>query len=155
MAIATFTASAYTNPVRQVHAGVNSRFFGFNSGATACGTSGDSILLCKLPNKVRVTGCSILVTSAAAGTIFNVCLTRGSSISTTLQVLGSFTTSAAAARFSLDTLGLVGSRRHVSFSDVDLIQHATLALVATAGASATVSVSLEGTISYYAGDENA
>lgn len=151
--MATFTASAYTNPVRRVHAGVNARYFAFSTNTF--GSAGDVVALCKLPPGARIINVSMhLQTSADTSNVCNVIVTRGSSLSTTLAVLGSITAcETAVSRFDFATQGLTASRAHVSFSDVDMVPHASLALVVTAGTN-TATMSLNGTVTYYVGDES-
>lgn len=150
MAVGTFTCSSFAAQPKQVHTGNQSRRFTYNSGAVALGTAGDVVLLCKIPHGANIVGLTAFLSSAAAGSIANFCVTKGDTISatSTILVLGSFTTSAALARFDLGTHGLVGSTAKVSISDDDTLMHGQLRLVFTGGASATVSVSLEGIVSW-------
>lgn len=150
MAVTTLTASAFLAQPKQVHTGLQCRRLVFNSGATAFGTAGDVCYLAKIPNRATVVGCRIFLSSGAAGSIANVIVTKGktASATTTLAVLGSFTTSAALARFDMGSLGIVGSHFQVSLSDDDGVQYAVLKLHFTAGTSATASVSLEGVVTW-------
>lgn len=149
MAASTFTASAFALQPKQTHTGNQSRHFTFNSGATAFGTVGDIVMLCKIPNKATVTECWFRFASAAAGSTFAAIVTKGrtSSATTTLAVIASsITASAASLKVDMRTSAANIAPFQISLSDDDAIQYAVLKLQFTTGASATASVSLDGVI---------
>lgn len=141
----TYTASAYLLNPKQVHVGNQSRHFMFNG--LAFGTTGDTVLLCKIPNRATIIdGWARFGSGYTVGT-FGLNVTKGKTASAT-TVLGNLGTLSAST--GQQTFNFRGSTAlapfQVSLSDDDGIQYAVLKLVVSTAMSATSSVSIDGVI---------
>lgn len=143
----TYTPRMSAQPA-ELHAGLNTIAFDFNSGATKCGTLSDVILLGKVPNGALITDVAIRFgaegSAATHFTLLALAIEAAGTYSTLATVAGSMTASATAARFTF------AEPVKISLSDDRAVQYAVLGLNCTTGASGTVSFSLQGNIKYLA-----
>ena len=141
----TYTANMAATP-RGVHIGVNHLEFDFNSGAVACGTLSDVILLGKVPNGAKLLSADIRFGASGAAALHWQLLALATealgTYSTLATIIASMTASTAAATFN--TFVPV----KLSLSDDRAVKHITLALNCSTGASGTVSQSIQGLFLY-------
>lgn len=141
----TYTLNMATTP-KSIVSGTITLPWDFNSGANKTGTLSDKILLGKVPNHAVVTQSHVRlgVSTAAAAhwalVLFAVDAEGTLSLHATLKA--SMTQSLTAAVFS-DYIP-----QKVSLSDDRAVQHCILALNCTTGGSATISVSIQGSIQF-------
>ena len=142
MGTSTITITAnMAAPARKVHAGLN--VVAFKMGAVAAfGTAADAIALCKIPNKAILTRIDGLADNGATTMNYMLKLkyTEGNGSSTVVTVSPSITI--------LTRMSLTAPVK-VSISDDQAVQYATLLLVVTTGASASVSTSVVGVVEYF------
>jgi hypothetical protein len=147
MANATFTYTAnMAVEANTNHAGVQALCWDFNSGASDCGSSGDAVLLGKLPAHCTVVGGHFYGGSPADAIHGLLYAMRPDDFSKSGgTIYGSFTISATVQRF--DIRGPV----RISLSADCTAAHAVVYWDVTTGASGTGSTSLHGVI-YYVND---
>lgn len=131
---------------KELHAGVNTLAWDFNSGTAKFGTLSDVLLLGKIPNGALITGKNVRFGASGAAAIHTGLLLLATeangTFSTWATLVASMTAGAAAATFS-DVIPV-----KVSLSDDRAVQHVVLALNCSTGASGTVSFSTQGFVNF-------
>lgn len=136
-----------TGVIKAPHVGTSVVAWDFNSGATKLGTLSDTVLLGKVPSGALILGKNLrfgAVAGTAGGTwSLNLLVPENAgTLSLYATLVPSMTSSATAATFT-DYVPY-----KLSFSDDRIIQYAILALNCTTGPTETVSVSMQGYITY-------
>lgn len=141
LARTTTCTAVWSQPPRQVHAGLTVRDFTYTE-AQFHHTVSSAILLAKLPAHCLIT--DFFISGAASGN------TTGSAEiqANGTHLGGSFSVAAIATRLSM-----TGSPLKISLSDDAANQYAVLRLMVTTASTASVTLSLTGWISYLCGSQ--
>ncbi len=142
----TYTINMQSQP-RAAHIGENSLAWDFNSGASKFGTLADVLLLGKIPNGALITTQNIRFGAApqqAAHYSLDLLAVESLGTYSLWATLIASMTSTATAVCTFQSF----IPKKVSLSDDRAVQYVVLALNTTTGASATVSVSIQGFVQY-------
>lgn len=149
MPVYTYTTVQAHTPATKVHAGLNAAIFMYDPPTpTVFGTTGDVMLLARIPNKAVLTRVDGRCHNGAASMLYQLRLlyTEGNGSATSMTISPTITGQDATVRMTL-TQGLPV---RVNISEDQVVQHAFLAMVVTSGVSASVSFSLAGVVEYLA-----
>lgn len=160
MATTTLTATTFNNPPVYHHGPSAVTVTGtFNSGATAMGTAGDTVFLCKIPHGAVITGVREDHSSGATSSIYSLGLTTGGPGGS--ATVACFIASGAAATINRETLlapasvsGAPNTSQGVPFlvsaSDADPNRYGILSMTAASGqATATTSLIINWSVTYH------
>lgn len=144
----TFTASTATSSARSPHTGIQAKVFRFSGGSTPVGSTGDVIVLSKIPNAATVFDVQARVnTRNDSGGELRLYLTRaGRSETGTLAGVGSLSISTLASPLRFTSANGFAPFR-LSITDAEALQFAWLKCQFLNG-TATASFSIDGYIFY-------
>jgi hypothetical protein len=147
MATATYTATTFNNPPRQLHAGVNHVSGSYNAGAVVT-SLGDVIFLAKIPHGATILDILVDHSSGETATGVDYGLAKGHD-NTGNASLSCFASAVALATITRNTVrraaGL-GPQR-VSVSDLDPVRYGIFSAVPRTG-SASLSLMINFSITY-------
>lgn len=144
----TFTASTALASARAPHTGIQAKVFRFSGGNNLVGSTGDVVVLCKVPNAATVfdVQARVNVRNDTGGEL-RIYLTRaGRSETTTLASIGSLSVSLLASPLKFTSANGFAPFR-LSITDEQALQYAWLKCQFT-GSTATASFSIDGFIFY-------
>lgn len=142
----TYTVNMAKSP-GELHVGLNTIAFDFNSGSTAFGTLSDVLLLGKVPNGALITDANVRFGIPKNGATHWGLVLLGTDANGTFTTIGTLIASMTATSTAATVFSSYIPLK-VSLSDDRAVQHAVLALNCTTGASETTSYSLQGSIKY-------
>lgn len=144
----TFTASTAHTSARSPHTGVQAAVFRFSGGSTLVGSTGDVVVLCRVPNTATIFDLQARVNVRNdTGGELRMYLTRaGRSETSTLASVGSLSVSVLATPLRFTPANGFAPFR-LSITDVEALQYAWLKCQFT-NSTATASFSIDGFIFY-------
>lgn len=144
----TFTASTATSSARAPHTGIQAKVFRFSGGSTPVGSTGDVVVLSKVPNSATIFDVQARVnTRNDTGGELRVYLTRaGQSETVTLASIGSLSVSVLGSPLRFTSANGFAPFR-LSITDAQALQYAWLKCQFLNG-TATASFSIDGYIFY-------
>lgn len=143
----TFTASTATSSARAPHTGVQAKVFRFSGGSTPVGSSGDVVVLCKVPNTATLFDVQARVNVRSEAGELRIYLTRaGRSETVTLASVGSLSVSLLGSPLKFTSSNGFAPFR-LSITDAEALQYAWLKCQFL-NSTATASFSIDGYVFY-------